>query len=350
MLLLGASSVFAQQTLTQSDFGAARDTALVYIRAGGITYYPPADENPATGWDFSMLDNRGTSTLNFYPPGNGQFDHLFPLSTYSVETAADLFLYVRVTADSVQQLGLAGNASSLIGFPIDFSAAYNPPLHMAELPVMQGQSTYQQTGFDARQAVSYLFVDSARVKRTIFRSTHFDAEGLLTLPNATEVPCLRVAVSDTTIDSIWVRQFGTWTLGADLLGVPGVMRDTMLTYSWWTNGRMSHILQIITAADSSVRSLQYLGYGGPLSRTQVPDYALRVYPNPTTGVFQVQGALPDLGTLSVLDTRGKVVRRFPAGKGQSYSLNGLAPGLYLVQVQDTRHKLVHLGRISLLPR
>ena len=64
-----------------------------------------------------------------------------------------------------------------------------------------------------------------------------------------------------------------------------------------------------------------------------------IFPNPSTGAVQLRG-LPASAHVSVCDAIGRVIRELPALSSTSTTpdrvLSGLAPGLYLVQVANTR--------------
>jgi hypothetical protein len=350
LTLLWSHGLLAQVTLQQTDFGTSRDTTIAYYRARGLTKYPPEAQVASQGWDFSDLTYRSTTFLNLYPPGSLLEDEAFPDMAYSVEAATDLYLFVRTTPDSVAQLGLAGNAQSLVGVPIDFSARYTPPLHMASLPASQGQQFWQQTGFDVKVAASYLFIDSARVKRTLRRGTHMQAAGDLILPNRAATPALLVVTADTTVDSLWVRQLGVWTNGAVLFGIPGEVRDTLYTYSWYASGQMSHLLQILTGPDSLVSSIQYLGYTGAVGRrAQLASSAsIKLFPNPCYGTLHLEGALQP-GSIAILtNVLGQTVARLPVQPGQPLYVRDLLPGTYSLQLQQPDGSLLPASRFQLL--
>jgi hypothetical protein len=336
-------------TLQQADFGTSRDTTIAYYRARGLTKYPPEAQVTSQGWDFSSLEYRSTGFLNLFPPGSVLEDEAFPDMTYSVEAGTGLYLFVRTTPDSVAQLGLAGNAQSLVGVPIDFSARYTPPLHMASLPASQGQQFWQQTGFDVKVAASYLFIDSARVKRTLRRGTHMQAAGDLTLPNRAATPALLVVTADTTVDSLWVRQFGVWTNGADLFGIPGEVLDTLYTYSWYAPGHMSHLLQILTGSDSLVSSIQYLGYSGAVARAQPAHAAaLNLFPNPCYGMLHLEGALQPGSVAILTNVLGQTVARLQVQPGQPLYLRDQLPGTYSLQLQQPDGSLLPVSKFQLL--
>ena len=79
---------------------------------------------------------------------------------------------------------------------------------------------------------------------------------------------------------------------------------------------------------------QSLVTGAKGSTTSLP---WSVYPNPTTGTVQLTG-LPATAQVRVYDGLGRLVRELPAAARQEQgfcTLQGLGPGLYLLQVTDT---------------
>lgn len=63
------------------------------------------------------------------------------------------------------------------------------------------------------------------------------------------------------------------------------------------------------------------------------DPLMRVFPNPATTAFQLSGEGVPGARLLLIDPMGRLVRRWEAAEG-SYDLQGIAPGAYIVRLQD----------------
>jgi photosystem II stability/assembly factor-like uncharacterized protein len=87
-----------------------------------------------------------------------------------------------------------------------------------------------------------------------------------------------------------------------------------------------------------VRPLSEFVITGTKARLETP--SLTVYPNPATSIFQISGQLAYAGqTISLMDMAGKVLRSYPATQ-TSLGLEGIKPGLYVVQVGKQHSRLV----------
>jgi hypothetical protein len=57
-----------------------------------------------------------------------------------------------------------------------------------------------------------------------------------------------------------------------------------------------------------------------------------VVPNPTSGEFRIDGALPVGAEVTVMDAAGRTVAR---GVGRTWDLSGMPAGVYVVRVAGT---------------
>lgn len=72
---------------------------------------------------------------------------------------------------------------------------------------------------------------------------------------------------------------------------------------------------------------------------------IRVYPNPTTDYFSVDG-IEGLKQVVVLNLVGREVRRFSIAPKARYKVGDLETGLYLLRLVDHRDKIVKTIRLS----
>jgi hypothetical protein len=78
--------------------------------------------------------------------------------------------------------------------------------------------------------------------------------------------------------------------------------------------------------------------------SQHPD--LKIYPNPTTEFIAIHDAQDQVGALVLFNVMGRKVREITYQKGERYSILDLPKGIYLVQIQDKNHKLLHTQKIE----
>ena len=76
---------------------------------------------------------------------------------------------------------------------------------------------------------------------------------------------------------------------------------------------------------------------------------VRVWPNPTGGILQVEGAEQLAGTVEIFDLYGRLVHQ-EALPARELDLSGLADGLYFIRLLDDRGQTLGSGKISLVKR
>ena len=117
-----------------------------------------------------------------------------------------------------------------------------------------------------------------------------------------------------------------------------------LSNSWTNNNNSSNAKKLkpwLDPNNSGVTSLQgeYLNTVGMTNFTQVMD-ALNVYPNPNNGQMTVSGNFSEgNGTCMVYDMMGNLVlsRDITLAPEFTLNLNSLAPGMYMMEINDNTH-------------
>ncbi|PSR08662.1 MAG: hypothetical protein DA408_02915 [Bacteroidetes bacterium] len=82
----------------------------------------------------------------------------------------------------------------------------------------------------------------------------------------------------------------------------------------------------------SVSNLYYFNTT-PSSTRQVAPQTIKVYPNPSNGLFSVKGN-KQIASVQVYSLTGRQVRSFTYGDGQWYDISDLPRGTYLVRLVD----------------
>ena len=80
--------------------------------------------------------------------------------------------------------------------------------------------------------------------------------------------------------------------------------------------------------------------------TEVTANALKIFPNPTSGYFQLNNA-PGVAHIALHSLVGNKVREFNAGgTGTRYDVSDLPQGIYLVRLLDSGHNVLKTVRLS----
>ena len=92
---------------------------------------------------------------------------------------------------------------------------------------------------------------------------------------------------------------------------------------------------IVTDQDDPNVSISNLYYFNtePSSTTSVSQQQVKVYPNPSNGLFSVKAG-KQLATVQVFSLTGQIVKSFTYNDGQWYDITDLPKGTYLVRLVD----------------
>jgi hypothetical protein len=98
----------------------------------------------------------------------------------------------------------------------------------------------------------------------------------------------------------------------------------------------SAVVEIVVAddtnGDNNVSALYYFNTQ-PSSTRNLTRQPVKVYPNPSNGLFSIKG-LKQIGQVEVYGLTGSKVRSFQYGDGQWYDITDLPRGTYLVRLID----------------
>ncbi|WP_020535988.1 T9SS type A sorting domain-containing protein [Lewinella cohaerens] len=92
---------------------------------------------------------------------------------------------------------------------------------------------------------------------------------------------------------------------------------------------------VVTDSDDSSLTMSNLYYfnTGPSSTTEASRQTIKVYPNPSNGLFSVKGN-KQIANVEVFSLTGRRVKSFNYNDGQWYDISDLPTGTYLVRLID----------------
>ncbi len=87
----------------------------------------------------------------------------------------------------------------------------------------------------------------------------------------------------------------------------------------------------------------FAGNGVPTWNDDPPKVS--IYPNPTANFFGLSN-IEGISQLTIFNLLGKEMRNFKAESGVKYDISDLPNGMYLIQMTDTKQKIVSTLRLQ----
>lgn len=344
-LLVSASFLQAQITVTNSTFFAAGDTLRI-ASAGNPQAIIAGPMGTNLTWDYSALYKDTARQILVKDASLGSASASFPSAEVYQEVGFGE-TYFDISATAISNLGFLTNGFA--GVPVNITPKYNPALVERRAPM----SYFDINTSDASFLVSFstaivpdtffanlpLKPDSIRVNQTIHRLDVVDAWGTVTIPGG-NYPCLRErrrTISETTVDLL---VFGFWVdLGSLGIEFPGVGQDTTVAYYYFsaTEKEAIAIVTVNPNDESETTDVQYKDNG--ISSTYQPQpLAARLFKGPQPAISQVQFDFMPLtrpADLSIFNAQGQLALTRSGLSGlQSIDLSGLASGTYFYRVSE----------------
>ncbi len=379
-LSLIAAQVFAQITIERSDYTLTTDGATVlnwYLTTDGVSL---PEEGTDVVWDFSGQAITGSFSYTKTPVS----EPLFPsanLVEMTTGTALNLVpqgvnFYEELADDGYKTLGRATQALSvpaqtITGGPNDTisflgnTSVYDEPVYNLKFPLNYEDSwdteiniwgNYQMTvavfGLDHTPASSkYNYVENNTVL----------GAGTLILPHpdgtgTVSIEALLLKSTSIRTDSFYLAGQPAPQLMLDALGLIQGNKDTIANYSFYAKGLkrsaliMGEINGQITGMNMAddIRNVVSSIHGPVDFLTDV-----KVFPNPTSGDFQINFEKPDakIWSLDVYNSLGQLVKQTlidaPSGNiAKEVSLSNSAhSGLYQYVLRNTDRVVRAAGKV-----
>ena len=233
ILIFSSCTIWAQITLDEEDTPAIGDTQTMIFSETNpqITIGIPGENQT---WDFSSLEDLGSSTNNYISPTGTPGESSFSNATLALETDGD-YAYFEVTSSSFINLG----------FTIDTSAGgtgeyldliFDPSNTFFQFPTTYNTSYMDESGGTITADGSELGFDSIRLVTSSNKDVIFDGWGTVITPNGS-FDGLREKVFTTTSDLVEVKIFGIWQTLSD-------ETSTDTTYNWYSKESKGPLIEV----------------------------------------------------------------------------------------------------------
>lgn len=289
----------AQITVTSADLPVA---GLSFIIATDTSVFPVPASGPSQTWNFATLSNVSQDTTAFINAAGTPYTAQFPTANLASFSPIDsVYSYFTSSSSGFYLNGVADTSGSFI---------YSPAQMFIPTPV-----TYNNS-INSTARTEFLILDDTilvgspgmpvDIKFTTDVHSNFlcDGHGSLTLPNATHPNTLRLKITDTQYDSIFV-DFG--------LGFVNLLDDSILTtsYRWIGPGPAGYLMGMETdSVGTSIVSTDYLvNYIVGINEPLVSKNQIKAYPNPAIDYvkFEFDNSQNDPAKLEVINELGQSI-------------------------------------------
>jgi len=342
-LVTGVLAVNAQITISSADMPGAGDT-LRY----SINFSPNSFRYDTTGagitWDFSDLtpQSQGLYEYKFGLFINPVYSAFFGFNSFGLKIADQINLGVVQFTDVYNFYRTTSSAFRAEGFGLEINnipvpADYTDPDKVYQFPLTFGDrdsSTYR---------LAFSPDNNTHFVRKGYRINDVDGYGTVITPYGT-FDCLRLKVLVKQTDS----------LGNNNIPFPVEITQTTINYVWLAKGQHAPIVEVQGAilpfnGNYNATQLRYRdAYRNlnPNGIAQVDDNSAKVYPNPATDFFSLEGVQGE-HPLAVYDSQGRVVLHRIVSGEESVNISSLLSGVYFIQIGEgfgrTTHRLLKVN-------
>lgn len=288
-------------------------------------YVPPGPAGEALTFDFSGLTATGTVTWNWFDPSEYSNAAAFPTATIAGSNGMDTMFY-RTTASGFERVGEWQNWLGVYNVEVPLT---DGPLTL-ELPL-----THEGDWSDAISA-QFEIDGGGTTVRTGTITGVADAYGWLQLPTGDPVPVLRV----------YTRLNETNTINSFIPITVTHKRHEYAYYAMWLGTPVLRTISDSLTSSLNVNqyssSTEWLGEAAlSVAAAQGDAFHLQLFPNPANDRVELVHTDAHAATrLQLFDATGKVVLSrelgTTAGQRRTIDVQGLAPGLYTVQLTDAK--------------
>lgn len=337
--------IFTQITINKNDFANGGDTVRMSLSENTSINFSQTGANQI--WNFSdlmpssqVLDTFfGVNQLplfaqlqyGMFAPINYQATFFQPSTDLPLEqltflpvTINDIFGYSKLSNDS---LTFVGYSMVINGNEIPFKSdtiekQYQFPMHYGDVNFSRGY-----TKIDMNPIYNAILIQHR------IHTSEVDGWGQINTPYG-NFNTLRIKHEISELDSVYAtfNSFGMWIP----LQVP-LRRN----YEWWTSNQKEPILKITTTEFQGSETITevkyrdiYRGLDANLGQYNLNN--LNIYPNPTSGIIQIDG-FKEISDFKIYDLAGNNVQQ---GKILNSYLNvdALKEGVYFLQINEQNYK------------
>lgn len=354
-----STTFFGQKTISLVDFGSIGDTVILAEDSGYIGIIDVGEAGEQITWDYDFLGDNSLDTVLFIDP-----------STVSGGNLGNSNIVVRSNIiDNYWNTNATNLSITAFGFEFDFSiidtadsvrtiyVEFDPPMHHATLDMeygdlnvssAKGKYTMAYEDTFSFSATNQVYIDSVRVIDNASINDNINGYGYLILPNDT-LGCLRQELKvEHEIDIEILTPlpiFGlTWVSPSQLgfpLPIPKIKEDYV---RYWARRQNYPVLEFSQDSTGETTSTRFLyNIQDYIDGVQSDDIInVLVHPNPVSKTLNIRGDETFKSVVLKNNLGATVISELNTKRNKNLTIDvsNLANGVYLLEVDNSRKKIV----------
>lgn len=343
LLLALVGSIKAQITITRGNLISSGQKIVQSTHLGN---YALSSSGTNMTWNFTDLNADDIDSMRFGLPfwyeGYENFpDANLAFKSYIYEGEVT---YLKVDNSEVRIMGFYEfDDTSEFAFPLNskligFPSTYNTSFNETAKTVISAF----ELGMDPDSSGPLPTIDSVRVNLIRTSKSVIDAWGTVQTPFG-NFACIRQTLLDISSQSYEMKTSGFWLSIPESilndLGMPIPPPDSNYTVNFWTNDPKASFPVVsyqYGPGDDSTTEVNWLS-AAPASSSlpKISKPLAEIYPNPCKDVLNIVSDV-ELANVEILNAEGKLILSKNMDRTSILDLADLAPGIYVVNISDTR--------------
>lgn len=300
-------------------------------------------------WDFSLLHNHHTDTLQFVETDITLYEKEFLNATVcavKVEDGKDFFL-----ENNIEGLFLSGHVNDAF-MANSYVVKRIPPLQLIRYPctyldTLSSYSSITEIAYYGQYIMNgqdSCFADSIKVISTITATTTIDAYGTLTTPNNL-LNAIRQNSSKYLIEYTYnyVQGLG-WLLN-------NTRYDTAYYLKWWAENAQYPVVECNyiphrnSIAHLKFSSFRFIGEGSSVNN--INPISIQLFPNPAKETIELKN-VSNKGEIKIYDALGNLLvnqKLIPHPSSTIISIEKLSIGIYYYAIFDSQNQCSNKGKL-----
>lgn len=332
-----SSITLAQITLSASDMPQIGDEFINANDTTNIDTIISISTGTDLSWDFSWIKDDSQDTTSYVDPASTPNASTFPAATLA-QPVEQGYTYFFVDQNHLEVIGgqmdtiavLFEDPLTYFVFPLSYDSNF------ADNGIMNIAIAYDTTVDIGGTTVT---IDSVRIKRTMILTDSVVGWGNITTPIATYDNVLQMKSREIDVDSISVHTTGYISVWMPIQN----MSDTIDKWEWFTKYKKTALVSLEVSGDTIKKATYFKDPSASIETQAISSSSITIFPNPANDFVHINSKTP-ISHIEVFDMGGKLIFSQTI-KNQSFSVERLISGNYLIKSYDRNQQIISINKI-----